>query len=172
MTSKPNNIDLPDFETLKRFLFEEREAYKKKYNIENSEEIRSVDNSDLILSWLQKLQIQLHKFFEDNPSLLYFFEKEFCLFQKFIEKDYILDVCFIESYLFPEKEKVYIGETTNTDHQNLESGFEYFSDWMKKRVRDHQITQKKISEDFEFEMKEQDLICVCPACKYGPNRPP
>ena len=33
MTSKPNNIDLPDFETLKRFLFEEREAYKKKYKV-------------------------------------------------------------------------------------------------------------------------------------------
>ena len=26
--------------------------------------------------------------------------------------------------------------------QNLENGFEYFSDWMKKRVRDHQVTQK------------------------------
>ena len=64
MTSKPNNIDLPDFETLKRFLFEEREAYKKQYNLENSEEIRSVENSDSILSWLQQLQIQLHKFFE------------------------------------------------------------------------------------------------------------
>ena len=165
MTSKPNDIELPDFETLKRFLSEEREAYKKKYNLENSEEIRPVEVADLILSWLQKLQLQLHKFFEDNPSLLYFFEKEFCSFQKFTEKDYILDVCFIESFLFPEKEKLYLGEPADNDQQNLESGFEYFSDWMKKKARDHQITQKKISEDFEFEMKEQELPCSCPACK-------
>ena len=51
MTSKPNDIELPDFETLKRFLSEEREAYKKKYNLENSEEIRPVEVADLILSW-------------------------------------------------------------------------------------------------------------------------
>ena len=165
MTSKPNNIELPDFESLKRFLFEEREVYNKQYDLGNSEEIRSFENADLILSWLQKLQLQLHKFFEDNPSLLYFFEKEFCSFQKFMEKDYILDVCFIENYLFPEKEKVYIGETADNDQQNLEIGFEYFSDWMKKKARDHQITQKKINEEFEFEMKEQELLCSCPACK-------
>ena len=93
MTSKPDNIDLPDFETLKRFLSEEREVYKRQYDLENSEEIRSIDNADLILSWLQKLQSQLHKFFEDNPSLLYFFEKEFCSFQKFIEKQNKNEIC-------------------------------------------------------------------------------
>ena len=57
MTSKPNT-DLPDFETLKRFLSEEREAYKKQYNLENLDEIRSVEAADSILSWIEKLQSQ------------------------------------------------------------------------------------------------------------------
>ena len=56
MTSKINT-DLPEFETLKRFLSEEREAYKKHYNIENSEGMRTIEGADSILTWLENFNL-------------------------------------------------------------------------------------------------------------------
>ena len=57
MTSKINT-DLPEFETLKRFLSEEREAYKKHYNIENSE-------VEIIKNYIFKLDYMFNLIFED-----------------------------------------------------------------------------------------------------------
>ncbi|MEE2744268.1 MAG: hypothetical protein VYD54_10190, partial [Bdellovibrionota bacterium] len=159
-------VDLPEFEKLRKFLQMERDAYIKHNAFSEEEfEIRTLEEANLILGWLENLQSELHKFFESNISLIGFFEDEFCSLQEFFEREYLLETCFVESFLFSNEEKLFIGGPGYFDQKNLDDVFKFFVDWMKKKSKSHKETQGLLSDKFDIELKEQKLSCPCPSCK-------
>ena len=159
-------VDLPEFEKLKKFLQMERDAYIKHNAFSEEEfEIRSLEESKSLLEWLENLQNELHKFFQNNISLVNFFESEFCSLQEFFGREYILEICFVESFLVSDQEKLFIGPPGSFDQENLNAVYQYFIDWMKEKSKNHKETVVLLSDQFDIELREQKLLCSCSLCK-------
>ena len=69
----------------------------------------------------------------------------------------------MEDFLFPEKEIFYFPQ--NDDNEAvLREYFLTFKEWTQVKRKNHEETQTFIHENFDFEVKQDQLKCQCSAC--------
>lgn len=159
--------ELPDFEGLKKVLDAERKAIIKvhAYDREDEDEyVRDLEGASVILEFLEEVQTKLWEFFKEHPSLMPLFNEEYTKFSSFIERDSILDLCFLDDCLFPEKEAFFFGQDGGLSLNILDLHKKALTQWCLDKRLAHEQSQKKIKESFELNLKTNDLSCQCFSC--------
>jgi len=157
---------LSDFSGLKENLISEREAIIKVNGFtEDDDFVRSVADASIVLSILEKIHLALNTCFSEYSGLITLFNNDFLNYSEFIERNSVLETCFLDEYLISEKEMFLLeDEHGELNIQFLQGIVESFNDWTKKAVEQHTIAQKFIKEDFDQSIKLNKLVCQCTAC--------
>lgn len=165
--AQPDFPKLPDFESLKEVLDAERKAIIKvhAYDREDEEEyVRDLEGAKVILDFLEDVQTYLWNFFKENTSLMPLFNEEYTNFSTFVERDTIIDLCFLDDCLFPEKEIFFFGQDGGLSLNILGLHKKALTQWCQDKLLAHEQSQKQIKEKFEFNLKASDLTCQCFSC--------
>lgn len=158
---------LVDYENLRAALDQERTAFVKVNSFsEDLASVRSLDDALKILNFLEEIHRQLYELFSTYPSLEYPFSKEFVHFNDFISRDYILETCFLDDYLFPENEDFPI--TSPADNSFKPDFLIEYKEFLAKYCRDskdgHERTQKLLHENFSEKVSSKEMPCSCNTC--------
>ncbi len=166
MTS-PSPLRRPEFQRLKDNLDSERKNIFKVQNISHEEDdyVRSVEDAAIILDFLVNVFDTIYNAFKDNVSLLSFFDEEYADFQEFFAPENIMDVCFIEDCLFPEKESFYFGQDGDIGFTVLDVHLNEFKSWSAKVLLNHLKCQKFIEEELNISIKLKEISCQCQQCR-------
>ena len=149
MSDDINLASLVDYENLRTALEQERAAFVKVNSFsEDLSFIRSKEDGLSILNFLEEIHIELHDLFSNYPSLEYPFSKDFVHFNDFISREYILETCFLDDFLFPDNEDFPL--TSPADNSFKIEFLQEYKDFIKKycnEVRNnHEKTQKIIQK--------------------------
>jgi ATP-dependent RNA helicase SUPV3L1/SUV3 len=162
------NIDipkLPDFDKLKELLPIERKTIIKVNGFSQEDDyVRSIDDAVLILEFLSDIQPMLRLFFKKNHSLLTIFKKDFGLFSEFVDRNTVLDLCFLDDCLFPEKELLLFGQDGGISNSILLLHKKSLEDWCHETENNHIKSQLMIKDEFHLELKTENLDCKCVGC--------
>lgn len=158
--------ELVDFETLKSLLDAERKAIMKAHSFGDSDEyVRDLEGATVILDFLAKIQTELWTFFKDYPSLISLFSEEFISFHQFLQRETVLDLCFLDDCLFPEKEIYFFGQDGGISLNILDIHLKAMNRWTEGKKERHNHSQKRIIEEFDLNLKAEDLQCPCTLCQ-------
>ena len=162
-----NLSPLVDYENLISAMEQERNAFVKINSFsEDVSLIRSVDDAILIINFLEKTQRRLHELFLKYPSLEYPFSKEFVHFNDFISREYILEACFLDDFLFPDNENFPLTSPADDSFKPdyLTEYEDFLFNYCEKVENDHKNTQLIIHENFNDKISLKDLPCKCLSC--------
>ncbi|MEI8346411.1 MAG: DEAD/DEAH box helicase [Pseudomonadota bacterium] len=157
---------LPNYQEIKEHLESERKTLLKvdAFSEEDDDMARPLLDAVMILDFLQTLQTDLWNFFQKNPSLLSIFENTYGSLKQFFLRDNIIDLCFLDTYLFPERELFPFEQDGKLDQSLISSCRQFFQDWAQEKEQKHIQSQSQIKEKFTLELRENTLICNCFAC--------
>ncbi|MBT7610412.1 MAG: hypothetical protein HN576_11695 [Bacteriovoracaceae bacterium] len=162
------NIEIPnlaDFEKIKELLPLERKTIIKINGFSQEEDyVRSIEDATIILIFLSKVQTHLRKFFKKNLSLLSLFKHEYGAFSEFVNRNSVLDRCFLDDCLFPEKELFFFGQDGGISKDILDLHEKTLFEWCDDVGEKHQLSQIVIKEKFHLKLKTEDLDCRCVGC--------
>ena len=156
---------LPDYNELKDFLEIERKTLVKNSAFsEEDDYIRSVEDASNVLDSLAIIQELLWRCFDKNPSLMGLFDNEFASFKEFINRDNILELCFLDNYIFTEKELFLFCDDETLSARRLSECEDFFRDWIEKKEKAHVQGQHIIRQSFSIDTKYKDIGCQCVSC--------
>lgn len=160
---------LQDFDLLSSSLEFERKAILKINDFEDDGElVRSLKDAREIFEFLKLLQTNLWNFFEKNPSLISIFNYEYQPIQHFFSKETIAEICFLEDFLFPEKELFIIRKSENVPQVSelFEGYLQTFNDWMQVNLQQHKKSQEEINGERASEtiLSLKKTSCQCNKC--------
>lgn len=155
---------LPDFANIRDILDSQRKIIIKINEITDDEYVRVIDDAGLILDFLESISTKLWSFFNENPSLIYLFESEFTSINEFFSRQFILDTCFLEDCLFPEKESFIFGQDGGLSDDILNIHENHFDKWMNEKLTLHNDTLNLVKNNFHEEIKQDHLGCKCRIC--------
>lgn len=135
-----------------------------KSKFSDEELVKGLDEAKIILEVVKTIQFSLFDFFETNPSLVSVFDRQFLPFKEFISREFTLEVCFLEDFLFPEKELYPLAIHDQFDEEMIRPYVEAFEDWCKDVLAKHESTEKHLDEDFSVEIRPSELDCRCNMC--------
>lgn len=156
---------LPDYEGIRGLLEAERKTLIKIHSFsENDDYLRTVEDAQIVLNFVQKTQTLLWNNFKQNPSLVSIFNTEYVNFFEFLQRDNIISTIFVDDCLMPEKEIFYFGQDGGLNPPVLEVHYSILKKWSEDKEKNHVDTQKLVKENFNLEIKSQALSCQCVAC--------
>jgi ATP-dependent RNA helicase SUPV3L1/SUV3 len=158
--------ELTDFDVIRKFVDVERKTIIKVNELKGDDVdyVRSKEDALTIANFLEDLQKKLHLLFEEYPSLMGSFSREFLSFSEFVQRDNILDLVFLDDCLFPEKELFLFGQDGAISKSILDLHIKSFEKWISEKKGKHELTQKLIKENFTLELKPDALECPCVQC--------
>ncbi|PIP95240.1 MAG: hypothetical protein COW00_13900 [Bdellovibrio sp. CG12_big_fil_rev_8_21_14_0_65_39_13] len=159
--------DLIDFDSLSSILESERKSLLKINNFSQDDEgfVRSTEDANKILETLKFIQKDLSTLFGEFPTLMGLFDTEFVAFEEFIQRDFILDILFLEDCMIPEKEMFFFGQDGGLNPNILELHLKTLRDWIALKKDKHVANQTLIKDNFNIDMKSQAMECQCVACQ-------
>src|SRR4249920_897040 len=93
---------LPPYAKIRELLETERATIIKVEAFSEADDfVRSVENAQKILNFLEEIQTDIWNFFKEFPFLKIHFENEFMFVQEFFSRTYLLNLCFLDDFLFP-----------------------------------------------------------------------
>lgn len=143
------------------------ESFRKSFNnskLDDGDSLRSIEEAKLILGFYQSTHPLLFSLFEEHPSLESLFEKDFGAFNFYDDREALLDICFLEDYLFPDKGSLVLSFEANITHELVDNYMLSVKDWIGEATQDHLKTQKLIHEELTSEVKEKEMACQCQKC--------
>jgi ATP-dependent RNA helicase SUPV3L1/SUV3 len=126
--------------------------------------LRSTDDAKLIIETLIVIFEKSKELFKQFPSLEGIFDKEFGPFEDTFHRESVLEIAFIEDFLFPDKQEYIIEIEGEFNPKVLEAYHTSFSDWCSLKVEFHQKTQTLIKENFHLKLNQGSLDCQCQIC--------
>ncbi|MGB0453387.1 MAG: helicase-related protein [Bacteriovoracaceae bacterium] len=156
---------LIDFEALRSTLVTERETLLKTNAFSDERLLRETEDAELVLDHLSEIQTKLFKFFKEFPSLIRNFQETYISLPEFFSREYILDICFIDDCLFPEKDLFYLGPDGSLDPLVFKIQQKEFTDWIDVTKTVHLDTQKFLKTEFDPRVRFADLGCRCQQCQ-------
>lgn len=125
--------------------------------------LRTVEEAKLVLDTLESIYNTSSEILENYPSLEALFEKEYGPFTEFNNRENLLEVCFLDDYLFPKTEAMPI--SMEIFSKELLNGYkETLVDWWQATKGDHEKTQDQIKNHFDLQIKTNELACGCNNC--------
>lgn len=159
------SIQLPDYESIQKFLDVERKALQKVHSFGESDEfLRTNEDAAIVLNLVRDVQSSLAKLFNEYPSLMAMFNEEYIPFLEFISRESVVETIFLDDCLFPEKEMMFFGQDGGLNPAILELHKKHFEKWVTEKHEFHKGTQSLIKEKFDLELKSKDLACQCVQC--------
>lgn len=152
------------FKEIEENLEASRKVYIKNHLDDNEEDFRSLDESRLILKYLNELAASAYAVFEKYSSLESVFEKEFGNFKILFSRESVLQTCLEEEYLIPDAEEFPFPADLKISEELLKNYLDSFKDWLSQICHHHEETQKTLLENFQLEIKFSDLTCHCIKC--------
>ena len=156
---------LPDYEGIRGLLETERKTLIKIHSFaENDDYLRTVEDAEIVLNFVQKTQTILWNNFKRNPSLASIFNTEYVNFFEFLQRENIISLIFVDDCLMPEKEIFYFGQDGGLNPPVLEVHHAILRKWSEDKERNHIETQSLVKENFSSDLKAASLSCQCIAC--------
>ncbi len=157
---------LPDFSAIRDNIQNERKTIIKVNNFSDDDSyVRASDDAVIVLDFLDRILTPLWKIFDENPSLVYFFNNDFTNFNLLIKQENILDLIFIDDCLIPEKEAIFFGQDGGLSQNILGIHEKSFYEWGQKTLNNHNETQTFIRSDIDLtQHKIMELKCQCIKC--------
>ncbi len=126
--------------------------------------LRSLNNAFVVLKTLEFFYHRSKELFQKQESLVSLFNKEIASFEETFIREQIIQICFLEDYLFPETQSYPIEIDGVFSSETLEAHQRAFSDWCELKYELHEKTQKKLREEFRLEITQGSLECSCHLC--------
>jgi ATP-dependent RNA helicase SUPV3L1/SUV3 len=160
-----NLPSLPPFQEIRDYLETERETIIKVNAFsEDDDFIRSGDDAQIVLGFLAEVQTRLWKFFNKFPFFIPYFEKEYMPLREFFRREYIVELCFLDDYLSPERAFMAFAEDGNPDEILMGGIKDNFNDWCTKKESAHQKNLDNLKENFYLDFSSDELTCKCRIC--------
>ncbi|MDD0854212.1 helicase-related protein [Halobacteriovorax sp. GB3] len=156
---------LADFKDIRSLLETERKTIIKVNNFSDSDEyVRTIEDAGIVLDFIEEFQTHLFQLFSKAPSLANLFSTEYLSVHEFFKRDYILETIFLDDCLFPEKELYYFGQDGGLNEKILKIHLTGIERWCRDKLKHHENTQELILENFNLELKANELKCPCVKC--------
>ncbi len=156
---------LPPYSQIREILETERATIiKVEAFSEDDDFIRSVENAKLVLEFLEKIQTEIWTFLKDFPFLKIHFESQFMLATEFFSRAYILNVCFLDDFLFPEHLIYPIAKEGKLSEELLEQTKLEIKKWIEDKKKNHSESLEELKTKFHIDYKESELPCTCHIC--------
>lgn len=152
------------FEELNESLPLMRKAFVQSALDQDEQFVRPTSEAVEVLKILKGISLEYDKVIEVHPSLESLYEKDFSKSKYLKDKEYILDVCFVEEHLFPETQMFAISKEEVLNLELLYNYFDSFKDWIEDAIKKHESTQIFIKEKYNLDIKLKDLDCGCIKC--------
>lgn len=152
------------FEELKVGLPLSHKVFQKTSLSEEEGHLRSTDEAKIILDTIKKISLKREEFLKSQPSLESIYEKDYGPVKDHTERESILEVCFLDDYLFPSTE-AYPFSSEQIVTEELLTNYELsFDDWMTEKIENHLKAQNQIHNDFHIDLKPSEVSCACTKC--------
>jgi len=125
--------------------------------------VRSLDDARPIFDFFSRILPQFHEFFQNYPALGLLFNQEYLLLREFLSREYILDICFLDAYVFPHKALFPI-ELEKVQEATLLAHEKYLLQWIKDKATNHLQTQTTLKDNFSDKIVANNLACQCQEC--------
>jgi len=156
---------LVDFAKISEFLELERKTFIKINNLSEEDEfIRNIEASKEILTFLETIQSNLKKIFDLHPYLVDLFDKEFGSFQNFVQKEIVLEICFMDDCLFPEHDSYYFSHDGIIQVDVLVDYINVFDHWGNEKIKNHNDCQNVLIGQNLGQLTPHKLECQCAKC--------
>lgn len=160
---------LPPYAQIESFLESERKVLLSTLQFSDTEEgeelaVRPLDQAKAIFTEIKNLQIALWEAFKDYPQLSEYFGKDFIPFPIFFQRDYIVDICFVSDFLFPDKDLMEFSKGNKLELAALQGHCAYLIQWATQKVDAHKETQVFLREKFDTEVRRSEITCQCTQC--------
>lgn len=156
---------LPPYSQIRDLLETERATtIKVEAFSEDDDFVRTVEVAKVVLGFIEEIQTEFWEFFKEYPFLKLHFENEFILIQEFFSRTYILNLCFLDDYLFPDKMLFPFAQDGNVTESMMADTKALIKEWIENRKEDHKTNLEDLKTKFHFELRETDLQCQCNIC--------
>jgi ATP-dependent RNA helicase SUPV3L1/SUV3 len=156
---------LPPYAKIRELLETERATIIKVEAFSEADDfVRSVENAQKILSFLEEIQTDIWNFFKEFPFLKIHFENEFMLVQEFFSRTYLLNLCFLDDFLFPERLIYPLAKEGKISDDLMAETKNQIKSWIEEKKKTHNVSLEELKAKFHIELKESDLKCSCPIC--------
>ena len=156
---------LPDYQGIRNLLDTERKTLIKVHSFaENDDYLRTNEDAEIVLNFVEKTQTALWNVFKTYPSLVSIFNTEYVNFFEFMQRENIISTIFVDDCLMPEKEIFFFGQDGGLVPAILDLHYAVLKKWVDGKEFNHVETQKLVKENFNLEIKTSNLTCQCVAC--------
>lgn len=156
---------LPDFQGIRNLLDTERKTLIKIHSFaENDDYLRTNEDAEIVLNFVEKTQTALWNIFKQYPSLVAIFNTEYVNFFEFLQRDTIVNTIFVDDCLMPEKEIFFFGQDGGLNPAVLDLHYAVIKKWADTKELNHTATQVLLKENFNPELKTSSLTCQCVSC--------
>lgn len=156
---------LPDYKGIRDLLDTERKTLIKIHSFsENDDYLRTNEDAEIVLNFVEKTQTALWTTFKQYPSLVSIFNTEYVNFFEFMQRQNIISTIFVDDCLMPEKEIFFFGQDGGLNPAVLDLHYAVLKKWVDTKEVNHVETQKLVKENFNLELKTSNLTCQCVAC--------
>lgn len=131
---------------------------------DNDEELRSLEQANLILQALKQIAESAFSLFEAYPSLEAVFEKEYGSIKQLTDRESIVETCFLDDFILPDKESLPLIPGQEISTELVDNYVLSFKDWEVALRGSHLSSQETIKEAFSVELKVNALSCQCLKC--------
>lgn len=152
------------FEEIKIGLPVSSKVFKQTSLGEEEGHLRSVEEATLILDGIKEIRIHLQDLLKDFPTLESLYEKDYGPTKDIESRESILEICFLDDYLFPSKESCPFPEEAEISEDLISNYILSFKEWGEEKKKFHASTQVFIKENFDLETKQSTLECQCLKC--------
>jgi ATP-dependent RNA helicase SUPV3L1/SUV3 len=156
---------LPDYQGIRNLLDAERKTLIKVHSFaENDDYLRTNEDAEIVLNFVEKSQTALWNVFKAHPSLVSIFNTEYVNFYEFLQRENVISTIFVDDCLMPEKEIFFFGQDGGLVPAVLDLHYAVLKKWIDTKEVNHVETQKLVKENFNLELKTSNLTCQCVAC--------
>lgn len=131
---------------------------------DESPSLRSVEDGLIILGTLEVIALETKTMLEKHPSLESLFEKHFGKVREVLEREAIVETCFIEDYLFPINSAYGVLVDGAFSRDLTESYKTIYTAWCEDKIVKHEETQELVKNKFDLKINDRDLSCQCVQC--------
>ena len=131
---------------------------------ELSPDMRSLENSHLILDTLESIALDTKKMVEEYPSLESLFEKNFGKVREVFDRAAITETCFLEDFIFPVTGVYPLSVDGEFSPEMTASYKDIFKAWVDETIARHIDNQITLKEKFDLKINDSEMSCKCVQC--------
>ncbi len=152
------------FDEIEENLEASRKVFVRTNFDEDEESIRSLSDSETILSTLREMALASEECFKKYPALESLFEKEFGKFSQIFNRDALIQTVIAEDYLIADAEEFPLPAEQQVSKELLDNYKKSYLDWLVEIQTSHKISQEFLLNNFDPQKNYSELDCHCMKC--------